>query len=322
MHNFLASSDSFFRRGPVWLWPCLFLALGLFLAKPVWAETPPKTPPKVAATWQPLYERLASDGVKGLEVQRLLAELPAKSTESPMGRKMVALYRKAFFPKKPPKPTDYYKGVVTLENAKKCVAYLEKHSQAFLNAEEAYAVPPEIAVALLFVETRLGTVLADVPENAFYTLASMAVSRKLKDIASYLPKMRGHEKKVAWLEKNMQARADWAYRETKALIVYMLANQIKPKDLPSSIYGAIGLCQFMPSNIAIYGADGNGDGRIDLFEVSDAAMSLAKYLSKHGWRRGLERPRQHALLMKYNHDKVYANTILALSDLIISQRAS
>ena len=96
----------------------------------------------------------------------------------------------------------------------------------------------------------------------------------------------------------------------------MLENALEPKDLPSSIYGAIGLCQFMPSNIALYGADGDGDGRIDLFNVNDAAMSLARYLAKHGWKPGVTLAQQHSLLMKYNHSKVYANTILALADLI------
>ena len=80
------------------------------------------------------------------------------------------------------------------------------------------------------------------------------------------------------------------------------------------ISGPIGLCQFMPSNIATYGADGDGDGRVDLFTVPDAVASLSHYLARHGWKAGLSRERQHALLMRYNHSTVYANTILALAD--------
>ena len=46
---------------------------------------------------------------------------------------------------------------------------------------------------------------------------------------------------------------------------------------------------------------------------------MSSYLHKHGWRAGLSRDRQHALLMRYNHSTTYANTILALSDLVQAQ---
>ncbi len=270
----------------------------------------------IAPVWQPLIVRLAEDGISGEKVNAYFATLPPRITQSPMGRKMVELYKKQYFPKPPPKPTEYYKGVVTGENAAKCRRYLEQHAGAFARAEEQYGVPRTIAVSLLFVETRLGTVLADVPENAFYTLASMALSRKADDISAWLPKMRGYASRIDWIERTMQPKAEWAYREVRALVRYMLENSVEPSQMPSSIYGAVGLCQFMPSNISRYGADGNGDNRIDLFCVDDAVASLANYLARHGWKRESSRSEQHALLMKYNHAAVYANTILALSDLV------
>ena len=114
----------------------------------------------------------------------------------------------------------------------------------------------------------------------------------------------------------MPKRADWAYKEVKALIEHMLRDNIDPHHLPSSIYGAVGLCQFMPSNISMYGADGDGDGKVDLFTIPDAVASLSNYLAKHGWQPGQPRARQHQLLMAYNHANIYANTILALSDMV------
>ena len=53
---------------------------------------------------------------------------------------------------------------------------------------------------------------------------------------------------------------------------------------------------------------------VDLFTVPDAVASLSNYLARHGWKAGLSRERQHALLMRYNHSTVYANTIMALAD--------
>ncbi|MBO4336154.1 MAG: lytic murein transglycosylase [Desulfovibrio sp.] len=291
-----------------------FLSLAFLLAACLFAGTVQAQEP--APAWLELRARLAADGIAGERVDALLCQLPPRPTQSPMGRKMLALYKKAFFPQPPVQKTDYYKGVVTVANARTCLEYRNAHRAAFEAAQERYGVPSEIAVALLFVETRLGTVLADVPENAFYTLASMAVSRTPESISQWLPKMRGVKKRMAWLAKKMPERADWAYREVRALIPYMLQNDIAPEALPSSIYGAVGLCQFMPSNIAIYAADGDGDGRIDLFSIEDASASLARYLALHGWKAGISPAAMHSLLMKYNHSKVYANTILALAELI------
>lgn len=272
----------------------------------------------LAPCWRPLAARLKADGLSGPQVDALLATLAPMPSQSPMGRKIRELYQRRFLPRPPsakPAPL-YYKGVVTAANAGLCRDFIAAHRAAFAAAEKRYGVPPAIAASLLFVETRLGKVLGDVPENAFYTLASMAVSTDPADISNWLPRLPGYQKHLPWLAETMHKRADWAYRETRALVEHMLRDRISPESLPGSIYGAVGLCQFMPSNIATYGADGDGDGRVDLFSAPDAIASLAHYLARHGWRAGLSRERQHALLMTYNHSRTYANTILALSDLV------
>lgn len=271
----------------------------------------------IAPVWKPLAKRLAADGLAGPEVEKLLAALGQTPTQSPMGRKMRELYRKQFMGRgSAVKREKFYKGVVTEANAKICREYIAAHKAAFDGANARYGVPPAIACALLFVETRLGKVLGDVPENAFYTLASMAVSTKPEDISQWLDSMPGYGNHRAWMEETMRKRADWAYNETRALIGHMLRDGIAPSGLPGSIYGAVGLCQFMPSNITPYGADGDGDGRVDLFTPPDAIASLANYLHRHGWRAGMTAERRHKVLMTYNHSTVYANTILALAVLI------
>lgn len=286
------------------------------VANPKRAEFPrlKELPP----VWQKLALRLQKAGVGGADVENLLFQLPPTPTQSPMGRKIRELYNRAFFPgsKKAATPWPYYKGVVTQANAALCREYIRAHQAAFDSAREKYGVPPDVGAALLFVETRLGKVLGDVPENAFYTLASMAVTDQPRDIPDWLPKLDGYQKRLGWLDETMRKRSDWAFNETAALLRHMVKDGVPPERLPGSIYGAVGLCQFMPSNISAYGADGDGDGRVDLFTPPDAIASLAKYLAKHGWRSGLSPAAQHKALMTYNHSAVYANTILALSELI------
>lgn len=291
------------------------------------AYAPPSAPAQPQATagagviapaWKPLAARLAADGLSGPRVDALLAALNATPTQSPMGRKMRELYNRKFFPKPPSTApaAQYYKGVLTEANAQLCRDFVAQNKRAFDQASARFGVPSSIAVSLLFVETRLGKVLADVPENAFYTLASMAVTRQPSDIPEWLPRMPGYEEHLDWFAEIMPKRADWAYKEVKALVEHMLRDNIDPHHLPSSIYGAVGLCQFMPSNISTYGADGDGDGKVDLFTIPDAVASLSNYLAKHGWQPGQPRARQHQLLMAYNHANIYANTILALSDMV------
>lgn len=271
----------------------------------------------IAPVWGGLAERLAADGLSGPAVDALLSQLPATPTQSPMGRKIRELYRNKFEPASAAKVwRKYYKGVLTQANAEKCRQFIRQNSAAFDNAYARYGVSPAIASALLFVETRLGAVLGDVPENAFYTLASMAISTQPEDISSWLGKLPNYRKHLGWLDETMRKRANWAYNEVRALLKHMLRDHIPPSRLPGSIYGAVGLCQFMPSNIDAYGADGDGDGFVDLFNIPDAIASLSLYLVKHGWKRGQSREMEHKLLMTYNHSSTYANTIMALADLI------
>ena len=278
----------------------------------------------VAPVWQPLAQRLAADGLSGPKVDELLSTLAPTPSQSPMGRKMLELYKSRFMPRPPsttPSAEKYYKGVVTEQNARLCRDFIANNKLAFSQAQARFGVPSSVAAALLFVETRLGKVLADVPENALFTLASMAVSRQPDDISQWLSRMPGYEEHLPWFEETMPKRADWAYKEVRALVTHILHDNLDPRYLPSSIYGAVGLCQFMPSNIAAYGADGDGDGKVDLFHVPDAVASLSHYLARHGWKPGINRAQQHKVLMAYNKSVIYANTILALADLVANPAA-
>ena len=51
-------------------------------------------------------------------------------------------------------------------------------------------------------------------------------------------------------------------------------------------HGELGHTQFLPGNALRYGVDGNGDGRVDLYNQTDAMASTANFLRKKGWRPG------------------------------------
>lgn len=274
--------------------------------------------PSVPEVWHPLVRRLAAQGQNKAALENLFAQLPGHITTSPMGTKILELYRSKFIrqPDGTPKPRPkYYKDTITEANARKCRAFIEKNAAFFAEAEEKYGVPSRVAVALLFVETRLGTNVGK--RSALYSLASMALSVTPDMLGAWLGKLpEDYQSHLDWMREIMPKRADWAYKELAALTAYMIREGRKADDVPGSVYGALGMCQFMPSNIDVYGADGNADGKVNLFDAPDAVWSLSRYLNEHGWKPGITAEQQHAVLKTYNKSDTYAATILALAEVI------
>ncbi|WP_308439571.1 lytic transglycosylase domain-containing protein [Streptomyces spinoverrucosus] len=73
---------------------------------------------------------------------------------------------------------------------------------------------------------------------------------------------------------------------------------------------AVGPMQFIPSTWAVWGADGNGDGRADPHNIFDAALAAGRYLCAGG--RNLSAPADlDAAILGYNHSTAYLRTVRA-----------
>ena len=280
--------------------------------------------PGIAPVWLPLVYRLEDEGISGPDVDAYFLALGSESTQEPMGRKVREVYRARFIqpppdpgaPSQPPVRKKVYPGVVTQANAQRCRDFLAANPAYFARAQQLHGIPPEILVSLLFVETRLGTAIGG-GNNALHTLASMAVTKKPEQIPEWLAQLPDdHAQRLDWIQDLMQKRSEWAYKELKALVSYVRKYRLDMSAISGSYYGAIGYGQFMPTNIEPYGVDGDGDGVIDVFNMSDAIASTANYLAKHGWKPGLSRAARHKVLKSYNRVDIYPNTILALADLV------
>lgn len=75
----------------------------------------------------------------------------------------------------------------------------------------------------------------------------------------------------------------------------------------SSYAGATGPMQFLPATFAHYGVDGDGNGKKDIHNVTDAMFSAGRYLSVSGAANG----RYRSALLVYNHSNTYASSVLA-----------
>lgn len=77
------------------------------------------------------------------------------------------------------------------------------------------------------------------------------------------------------------------YFRGELLAALEIAQARKVTPLTSSWAGALGQPQFMPSSYLAYATDGNGDGRVDIWDSdADSIASIARFLAEHGWQRG------------------------------------
>lgn len=272
-------------------------------------------PQAAAANWSSLIERLVADDFDELGIRYLFSRPEVRFEPGAMSSKLEALIKNQS--KKPGGAPAFqskavYKGPLKGKMISQARSYLQENRDLLESISSQYCVPKEIIVSILLVETRLGELLGG--KWAFNSLASMALCAELETIRPYLPKKLVNSKNEEYARAVCRQKAEWAYSELKALILYAHYSGFDPLSLPGSIYGAIGLCQFMPTNALAYGVDADQDGRIDLFVKADAFYSIANYLRGHGWSCQMDRASQHKVVYAYNHSDVYANTVLAVAD--------
>src|SRR3954451_3085156 len=83
-------------------------------------------------------------------------------------------------------------------------------------------------------------------------------------------------------------------------------------DGDSSVDRAVGPMQFIPSTWRAYGADADGNGKADPFNINDAALAAAHYLCVAGGNLRTDAGQRDAV-MAYNHSDSYVNEVLALA---------
>jgi len=81
-------------------------------------------------------------------------------------------------------------------------------------------------------------------------------------------------------------RAEFFSKQLIALMKIADKNKLAINNIYGSWAGAMGHFQFIPTTLAQYGSDGNGDNKIDIINnISDAMFSAGNYLNKLGWNK-------------------------------------
>jgi membrane-bound lytic murein transglycosylase B len=197
----------------------------------------------------------------------------------------------------------------------RAVQYLKHQSGPLVEAEKLYGVDRCVIVALLLIETRFGEYTGRTPTLAVLSSYAVMDQKAYRDRVWALlpPADRARWGRTAFDEKLIK-RGHWGYGELCALLRWTNGDVHKLKTLQGSLMGAIGLPQFIPSTLERYAVDGNQDGKIDLFQTTDAIMSVAHYLRSLGWKERSSTAEREKIIFQYNHSQPYVEAVLAVAD--------
>ena len=193
--------------------------------------------------------------------------------------------------------------------------YMKQHYLTLENAYLRFGVPSSIIVAILMVETQLGTYTGKyLTINVLSTMAVANDSQVQKEIFRSLDNENTSTEFRKEMIKRLKKRVLRGYQELKAYLDYLKKSGKDPFLLKGSREGAIGIPQFLPSNISRYGQDGNGDGIVDLFDHDDAIFSVAAFLQANHWKQARTDSEKKDVLLRYNPSIYYVNTVCSLAD--------
>ena len=257
--------------------------------------------------WRYLIDKLAADGIPRAHAAAAFAD-PRMPAFDGLGfsldpRESHARYRMLRSP-------------ASIRAARQCRA---RYAEAFQAAEAREGVPASVVAAIVHVESACGRTTGR--DNVLHRLARLAMANEPANLAIEIRRHAGEppdpaiaarvRERGAYLERTF-------YPEVRGLFTIAEQQRIDPLGMQGSGAGAFGYPQFLPTSYLRYGADGNGDGRVSLYDMRDAAASCARFLSQNGWRPGLTVAEQRRVLWQYNRSEAYIDTILGLNRAIAS----
>ncbi|MDB5735674.1 MAG: mltB 2 [Alphaproteobacteria bacterium] len=152
----------------------------------------------------------------------------------------------------------YLDSAVSARRVKDAQLMLARYGDVLDRIGTQYGVPKQILVAIWGMETDFGADAGGI--NLFAALATLAYDGP---------------------------RMGYARPEFFAALQIYQQNNYPLAEMVASWAGAFGQTQFTPTTFLKFAADGDGDGRIDLWRSApDALASSARLLQQQGWKAG------------------------------------
>ncbi len=154
---------------------------------------------------------------------------------------------------------DYRAIFLTPQRVDAGIRFWREHAALLEAAEERFGVPPSVIVGILGVESIYGDNTGNY--RVIDALATLAFD--------YPP------------------RSEFFRGELEQFLLLTRESGFDPLMPTGSYAGAMGAPQFISSSYRRYAVDGDGDGRVDLWNNwNDIVFSVANYLKENGWHHG------------------------------------
>ena len=250
--------------------------------------------------WGYLVAKLEADGV------------PAAEVVVSFGDPRVPRFDGLYFSLAPREPASLYRALLrpaSVAQARRC---RHRWTDALADAERRYGVPASVVAAILHVESGCGHYTGR--SLLLPGLARLAMANEPANVDANVDRLAGNDPAVA---RQVRARAryleDTFYPEARALFTVAARLHVNPLDLRGSESGAFGYPQFLPTSFLRFGVDADGDGRVSLYEMPDAAASCAHFLASHGWHPGLTVAQRRRVIWQYNRSDAYIDAVLTIA---------
>ncbi len=253
--------------------------------------------------WSFLVDKLANDGVPR---DRVLQVFRDERVEEFDGLQF------SLHPHESPALYRHLRTRATAAHARRCIG---EYPDAFATAERDFGVPANVVASVIQVESGCGAntghsrilpalarlAMAAEPDNLERNVARLTLMNPKLPVSSF----------ARWRAQHLE---DMFYPEVKATFEIADRMHVDPLEIRGSGSGAFGIPQFLPQSYLRYGVDGDGDGRVSLYDPDDAIPSCARYLKEYGWRPELTRRDRRKVVWGYNHSDAYIDTVLWLAD--------
>lgn len=156
----------------------------------------------------------------------------------------------------------------------------------YASLEAAYGVPAAVIVAIHGMETGFGNFMGDA--NVLSAISTLAYDCRRSEFFS------GH---------------------AMAALKLVDRGSLSPNTV-GAMHGEVGHTQFLPGNVLQYGVDGDGNGVVDLTNLTDSLASTANFLRQKGWRPGAgyqEGQTNFAVIEQWNAAGVYQKAIAIMA---------
>jgi membrane-bound lytic murein transglycosylase B len=197
------------------------------------------------------------------------------------------------------------------------------HAMALDDTERLHGVDGSVLAAILHVETACGRNTGR--SIVLHRLARLAMANEPRNVARNLsrntPKSGVIDPQIA---ERVRERARYLegifYPQVVATFEIAAQNDLDPLDIRGSSAGAFGFPQFLPLNYIAFGTDGNGDGKVSLYDPEDAIASAARFLRSYGWQPRISETKRREMIWHYNRSDAYIDAVLGLANQIRSAR--